>query len=136
MILNAVIGLLLAMVVAFDLKSKKVPSVFTTAIILILCIVNFNNIYFGIIAFVFAWLLFEFEFISGVADIKVIVIIGLMCSSMLGIFALMIFVAIYGAIYKIAFGLILKKDAVAFTLPLLLIYFTMWILSYSIGGIF
>lgn len=136
MIINIVITILLAMIVAFDLKTKKVPSIFTTAIILMLCIINIQNIPFGIIAFVFAWFLYEFDFIKGLADVKVITIIGLMCSSLVGIFALIIFVAVYGAIYQIAFRVILKKEEHAFTLPLFLIYLTMLILSYSIEGIF
>ena len=135
-IINLVVAILLAIVVGFDLKSKKVPAILTTAIILALSIVNINNLQFGIIAFIFGWLLYEFNCIEGLADVKVITIIGLMCSSLYGIFALIILVTIYGAIYRAAFGVILKKDAIAFTLPLFLIYITMWILSNFKGGIF
>lgn len=134
--INIVVAILLAIVVGFDLKTQKVPAILTTAIILVLSIVNFNNIQFGIIAFIFGWLLYEFDFIGGLADVKVITIIGLMCSNMFGIFALIILVTLYGAIYRAAFKLILKKKSVAFTLPLFLIYITMWILSAKIGGIF
>src|SRR5690606_7021811 len=132
---NIVVLIFLAIVVGFDLKTKKVPAMLTTAIILVLTIVNFNNINYGIIAFVFAWFLYEFDFIGGLADVKVITIIGLMITGIYGIFALMILVTIYGAIYRAAFGLILKKEVVAFTLPLFLIYITLWIISGHIGGI-
>lgn len=135
-IINLIVAILLAGVVAFDLKTKKVPAILTTAIILLLCFVNFNNIMFGAIAFVFGWLLYEFEFIEGLADVKVITIIGLMITSLFGIAALIILVTIYGAIFRAAYGLILKKKAVAFTLPLFLIYLTLWALSGRLGGIF
>ena len=134
--INIVVAILLAMVVGFDLKSKQVPAILTTAIILALSILNIDHLQYGIIAFIFGWFLYEFDFIGGIADVKVITIIGLMCSSLFGIFAMIILVTIYGTIYKIAFGLILKKDAVAFTLPLFLIYITMWILSGFKAGIF
>lgn len=134
--LNLVVAILLAIVVGFDIKSKQIPAILTTSIILILSIVNVDHLHFGVIAFIFGWLLYEFEFFEGLADVKVITAIGLMCSSMFGIFALIILVTIYGAIYRIAFGQILKKKAIAFTIPLFLIYLTMWILSSRIGGIF
>ena len=134
--LNIVVAILLAIVVGFDLKTKKIPAIFTTAIILVLAIVNIEHIQFGAIAFIFGWFLYEFEFIEGLADVKVITIIGLMCSSIFGIIALIMLVTIYGTMYKAAFGLILKKKAVAFTLPLFLIYITMWILSNFKEGIF
>jgi len=134
--LNLVVGILLAIVVGFDMKKHEVPAVLTTSIIFILAMVNINHIQFGAVAFVFGWLLYEFEFFEGIADVKVITAIGLMCSSLLGIFALIILVTIYGTIYRAAFGLILKKKAIAFTVPLFLIYLTMWILSSRMGGIF
>lgn len=134
--INFVVAILLAIVVGFDLKSKQVPAILTTSIILVLSILNIAHLQYGIIAFIFGWLLFEFDFIGGLADVKVITIIGLMCSSLFGIFGMIILVTLYGSIYKIAFGMILKKDAVAFTLPLFLIYITMWILSGFMRGIF
>ena len=134
--LNLVVATLLAIVVGFDIKAKQVPAILTTSIILVLSIVNVDHLQFGAIAFIFGWLLYEFEFFEGLADVKVITAIGLMCSSMFGIFALIILVTIYGAIYRAAFGLILKKKAIAFTVPLFLIYLTMWFLSSRMGGIF
>jgi len=135
-VLNLVVALLLSIVVGFDIKKHQVPAILTTSIILVLSIVNMDHLQFGAIAFVFGWLLYEFEFFEGLADVKVITAIGLMCSSLFGIFALIILVTIYGTIYRTAFGLILKKKAIAFTVPLLLIYLTMWLLSSRMGGIF
>lgn len=134
--LNIVVGVLLLGVVIFDIKSKQVPAIFTTAIILLLSIANIDHLQFGAIAFVFGWFLYEFEFIEGLADVKVITIIGLMLTSLYGLIALIILVTIYGTIYRAAFRLILKKEVVAFTVPLFLIYLTLWILSHFQGGIF
>lgn len=136
MILNIAIMLLLSIVVGFDIKTKKVPAIFTTSIILLLSIVNITHINYGIIAFVFGWFLYEFDFIGGLADVKMIIIIGLMCSNLFGIITMIILVTIYGAIYRAILGLIMKKEEVAFTVPLFLIYITMWILSGFLGGIF
>ena len=134
--LNLVVAVLLAIVVGFDIRSKQIPAILTTSIILVLSIVNVDNLQFGVIAFIFGWLLYEFEFFEGLADVKVITAIGLMCSSMFGIFTLIILVTIYGAIYRVAFGIIVKRKAIAFTVPLFLIYLTMWFLSSKVGGIF
>lgn len=127
LIINIVVVVLFAIVVYFDLKSHEIPAFFTTSILFILSIVNFANIPYGIIALIFAWMLYETDFMKGIADVKMIAAIGLMCSSIYAIISLVILVTVYGALYKIMMNVALKKKEIAFTLPLLLCYLIMWI---------
>ncbi len=127
LIINIVVAVLLAIVVLFDLKNHTIPAFFTTSILFVLSIVNFANIPYGIIALIFAWMIYETDFIEGIADVKMIVAIGLMCSSLYAIISLVILVTIYGALYKIMMRVALKKEEIAFTLPLFLCYLIMWI---------
>lgn len=86
MIIELIIFCALILYSYFDLKEHAVPSVFTTAVILFLLLVQPQNLIWGVSAFVFGLLLYEFDFLGGrffggVADIKVMTIIGLMITS-------------------------------------------------------
>lgn len=83
-----------------DIKYKAVPSVFLTALMFVVGILRIENIPFGILAGVFAWvikdIIFEYKGLDfGVADIKIIVVIGLLIPTMqmflifLGVFSLL-----------------------------------------------
>ncbi len=85
-----------------DLKYRAVPSVFLTAALFIVLIMRIENLQYGIMAFVFAWLIKDILSIKniefGVADIKIMATIGLFIMTMngflifIGIFALFQFV--------------------------------------------
>ena len=120
-----------------DLKTKKVPAFLTTAIIFIVATVNMINLNFGILhlsfgvlAFIFAYLLYELDFIGGVADIKVIVIIGMMIANLSTFFIFITIVMIFGLVYKIIWRYILKKpegSEIPFIISLWVVYVVLWI---------
>ncbi len=95
-----IIGVFLCLLGAsfLDLKYRAIPSVFLTGLMFAVAIVRFEYLQYGILAGIFAWmmkdLIFEFNGLDfGVADIKIMIIIGLILSSrmefllMIGIFA-------------------------------------------------
>lgn len=86
-----------------DLKYRAIPSVFLTTLLFIVAIVRIDFIPLGVLAGIFAWLMkdliFEYNGLDfGVADIKIIAIIGLMLHTrfeflmMIGVFSIFQFV--------------------------------------------
>jgi len=135
--LTAIVFLFLLIISLIDLKTKKVPAFLTTAIILAVAMVNMVDISygilhlgFGVIAFIFAYLLYELDFIGGVADIKVIVIIGMMLSELSVFFMFFILLMMFGVAYKIIWRYALKKpegSEIPFIISLWAGYSILWI---------
>lgn len=95
MILELIVFVAIAVFAYLDWKSHAVPSFATTTVILALLLINQQNLIWGISAFVFGWLLYEFDFLGGrffggIADVKVVTIIGLMISDLQQFASLMV----------------------------------------------
>lgn len=106
MILEILIGVILLIFAIIDLKYKAIPSFLTTIVILALVLINYNNLVFGIAGAIFGLFLFEFNFLKeryfgGIADIKVMTIIGLMISSLTQFSIMMIILMGLGVITTI-----------------------------------
>lgn len=87
MILELIVFLAIAVFAYLDWRSHSVPSFATTTIILALLLIQPENLIWGVSAFTFGWLLYEFDFLGGrffggIADVKVVTIIGMMISSL------------------------------------------------------
>ena len=83
MILEILIFIAIVVFAIFDLKDHAVPSFATTTVILALLLIQPQNLIWGVSAFTFGWLLYEFDFLGGrffggIADVKVVTIIGMM----------------------------------------------------------
>lgn len=90
-----------------DIKYKAVPSVFLTGLLFIVAIMRIENINFGILAGLFAWiirdLIYEYNGLDfGMADIKIMAVIGLLIPTM-NMF--LIFVGIF-SIFQFAYTLV------------------------------
>jgi len=137
MALEVVILVLLGIVAVIDLFIKKVPSIFLTGIIFVVAMVSFHDLQygmlhlsFGILAFIFAYLLYEGKFIGGVADIKVLVIIGMMVFNIPSFFMFILFTLLFGIIWKVSYKYFLKKPShyeAPFIPALLLVYICLFI---------
>lgn len=135
--LTMTVFVFLLIISLIDLRTKKVPAFLTTALIFAIAMVNMVDINygilhlsFGLLAFIFAYLLYELNFIGGVADIKVIVIIGMMIAEFSTFFIFMAMIMIFGLAYKVAWKYILKKpeDAeIPFIISLWAVYIILWI---------
>jgi len=86
-----------------DLKYKSVPSVLLTGLLFLVAIMRIENLAFGILAGIFAWLIKDlindFNGLDfGIADIKILIVIGFLVPTMnfflifIGIFSLFQFV--------------------------------------------
>jgi len=87
----------------------------------------------GIMAFVFAWLLYEGEFIGGLADVKFIVIIGLLVKSVPTFFAMVLVILFVGMAYKIIVFKFLKKNKDE-EIPFIPALFCVYVILFLIKG--
>lgn len=134
-IVNAVILLALIIIAVIDIWKKKVPSFLTTLAILITFIFYFDNLIHGIIALLFGLILYEMDWMGGIADLKGTIILGLLAPTMFWALITPLFVVIIGNIYIISVKKISKeKDPVAFFPIFPIIYVGLWIL-YVYGGV-
>lgn len=111
------LGILVIMAI-IDWKYKQIPSVFLTGTLFVTMMIQLFSplqttifhLTAGLTMFVFAWMLYEADFIGGIADVKIITIIGLMLENYWMIFITVILILLYGVFYKIIFRYVLKKD--------------------------
>lgn len=96
-----VLAIFLLIFSIIDLKFKQIPSVFLTGVLFIILALNPGNIYFGLLSVIFALFLYEFDFIGGIADIKVMAMIGLVISSITSLAIFLLIMMIYGIAWKI-----------------------------------
>jgi len=116
-----------------DFKHKEFPAVLTSGALFVVAIAKFQNIEFGLLAFILAWFLMEFDFFGGTADLKVITMMGFFVSS-LGLFLIFtMLVVIFGTTYKLLMVKVVKMketDEIAFVPILFVVYITLNIVRY------
>lgn len=132
---------LLLVIAIIDWKFKSVPSIFLTGLLFVVAMVNFVDFNWGVfhlsmgaMAFIFAWLLYEGQFISGIADVKVLSIIGLMINSIPMFFVFVLVTLLMGMSYKLIFRFILKKDQFE-EIPFIPALVCVYIVLFLIGGV-
>jgi hypothetical protein len=134
-IVNAVILLALIIIAIIDIWKKKVPSFITTLTILLAFIFYFDNLTYGIIALLFGLTLYEMDWMSGIADLKGTVILGLLAPTMFWALVTPLFIVVIGNAYIFCVKKISKeRDPVAFFPIFPIIYIGLWIL-YVKGGV-
>jgi len=132
------IGFFLLIMSLLDIKDKKMPSILPTAIILFSAIASYffyQTLVFGILAFIFALLLYEFNWYGGRADIKAMVIIGFTLISLNQFYVFMTLSVLIGFFYTLIFRGIMKVPAhknVPFVPAIFLIYLTLCIMRFLI----
>ena len=138
--LAIVLVFILIAVALIDLRFKEIPSIFLTGILFAVMMLQLFQypasifpIASGLTMFVFAWLLYEGDFIGGIADVKVITIIGLMLSSYTYIFIAILLILLYGFVYKLLYRYLLKKDKHD-EVPFIPCLTSVYIILYLIGG--
>ena len=121
-----IVGLFLLICSIIDWKVKKIPSIFLTGMIFAVAVLNPANLWFGVMAFIMGYLLMEADFFSGVADLKMITIIGFMISSRNVLLTVIFGFYLFGLLWKvlIKWRLPNEKD-VAFVPVFLFIYLTL-----------
>jgi len=90
-----------------DIKYKAVPSVALTSLLFVVAVMRIDNLYFGVLAGLLAWiikdLIADFSGLDfGMADIKIMIMMGLMIPTM-NFF--LIFIGVF-AIFQLAYTLV------------------------------
>jgi len=102
-------AILIFLITLIDIKTKRVPSILLSGLLLVAGILNFSNISYGLLALTYAWFLIDSDFIKGMGDVKVIGIIGLFISNLHVFFLFMILIVFYGVVYKWCLLFIMKE---------------------------
>lgn len=119
---------LFLIMIFFDVRKKAIPSILSTAVVFVMAVVNLAHLPYAIIMFIFAWFLYEAGMYGGLADVKMITAIGFLLSSMFGVYAFIIVLTIYTAIYNVLMRMGLKIEGeYAGTIPIFLSYLIIWI---------
>lgn len=120
-----------------DLKYKSVPSVLLSLMIFVVLLLRPDNLLFGVIAFVFAWVIRDLisdvagmEF--GVADIKIMVIIGLLLANFTSLIIMLISFSIFQFAYTVIWRWKVAKEGEMPFIPCLLAVYVALLL---IGGV-
>ena len=131
--IEAFVLLTLILLTIIDLKRKEFPAILTSGLLFVVALTKFNNLEFGIMAFILGWFLMEAEFYEGVADLKIITILGFFITQMGMFFLFTIMILVYGVVYKVLMVKIVKqKKETAFIPVLLAVYITLIIIQYII----
>jgi hypothetical protein len=120
-----------------DLKYKAVPSVLLTGMIFAVLLLRPDNLLFGVIAGVFAWIIrdlisdvAEMEF--GMADIKIMIIIGLLLANFTSLMIMIGAFSIFQFAYTVIWRWKVAKDGEMPFIPCLLAVYISLIL---VGGV-
>ena len=121
----------------FDLKYKAVPSVMLSGLIFVVLLMRPQNLLFGVILLSFGVMIKDlihdvagFDF--GVADLKILIVIGLMFTSSHVMFVFLVVFAILQFVYVALWrSFISKEDLLPFIPVLLAVYVTLML----IGGV-
>jgi prepilin signal peptidase PulO-like enzyme (type II secretory pathway) len=129
-------GLILFILALIDLKYKAIPSVFLTLILFVMLVIRFENLKYGLLAGVFAYLVYELTTYNktqfGVADIKVMIMIGLLIGNL---FNFLIFLGCFGVGQLVYVFINLKYSKNNNTeLPFIPMFFALYI-TMAIGGV-
>jgi hypothetical protein len=125
--------LVLILLAFIDIKKKEFPAILTSGLLFVVAIVKFNNIEFGLLAFVLGWFLMEADFFKGIADLKIITILGFFITEMGMFFILVIMILIFGVVYKVLMVKVVKqKNETAFIPVLLAVYIALQLIQYLI----
>ena len=113
-----------------DYRVRVLPSVMLTAMLFVVAFLNPANLWFGIMGFIVAWMLYELDYFSGVADIKVMTMIAFMLSTTSIFLGYILLVSFFGLVWKVLIKWRMKGETeVAFLPVFLFIYITLLMLG-------
>ena len=138
MIFPALILIILGVLVLasyLDIKYKAVPSVILTSMILAVLLLRPDNIYFGIVAFVFAILIKDLiNDVAGLdfgnADIKIFIVMGLLINNGASMILLIIIFLVFQFVYTLLWRwLVSNEDELPFIPCLTAVYIAMMLIG-------
>lgn len=126
-----VIGAFLLLVSIIDWKLKVIPSILLTSMLFAVAFLNPANLWFGIMAFIVAYLLYEMSYFE-VADIKVMTMLGFLVNTTNWFFALVVLTVAFGLVWITFVKYRLKKEKGVAFLP---VFFFVYVALHLLGGI-
>lgn len=123
---------LIALISLIDLKTRQIPSIFLTGILFITFSLNLSTLPFLLLTGIVAWLLYEADFYGGIADVKVMLILGATITSLNYEFLLIILTLLFGFAWKLIWFFKLKasdKDEIPFIPVFLLVYIALLVVQ-------
>lgn len=127
-----IFGAILLIFSIIDWKVRAIPSVFLTAFLFVVAVLHPANLFFGIMAFIMAYLLYEFDFFSGIADIKIMTMIGFLIYSMNFLFIFIGLVVVFGFLWKLFIKWRMKKATNTAFVP---VFFFIYVTLLILGGV-
>lgn len=118
-----IVGLFLVVFSIIDLKTHAIPSIFLTAGLFMVAVLNPANLWFGIMGFIMAYLLFEADFFSGIADIKIMAMLSFLVCTTNWFFLMILLTVVYGFVWKALIKWRFKKEKECAFIPVFLIIF-------------
>jgi Flp pilus assembly protein protease CpaA len=91
-----IVGVVLIIFSLMDIKVRAIPSILLTGMLFVVAFINVANLWFGIMGFMMAYLLYESGFFGGVADIKVMALLSFMVNTTNWLLLLILLTCIYG----------------------------------------
>jgi len=138
MIFSALIMITLGVLIFasyLDIKYKAVPSVILTSMIFAVLLLRPENVYFGLVAFVFAILIKDLiSDVAGLdfgnADIKIFIVMGLLIGNLTNLFLLIIIFLIFQFVYTLVWRWrVSNEDELPFIPCLTAVYIAMTLLG-------
>lgn len=131
-----VVAVFLLIISIIDFKFRAVPSIFLTGMLFVVAFISISlnpmSLNLGILGFIMAYLLYEAGFFSGIADVKVMVIISLMLLNTYWLLGFFVLVGIFGITWKGIVKIRFNKEAEFAFIPTFLFTYIAMIL---LGGI-
>lgn len=138
MIFTALILIILGVLILasyLDIKYKAVPSVILTSMIFVVLLLRPENIYFGVVAFVFAILIKDLiNDVAGLdfgnADIKIFIVMGLLIGNLASLMMLIIIFLCFQFIYTLLWRyFVSNEDEMPFIPCLTAVYIAMMLIG-------
>lgn len=130
--LIGIVGMFLLIVSIIDIKTRSIPSILLTGMLFVVAFLTPTHLWFGIIGFIIAYLMFEADFFSGIADIKVMTMLSFMIGTINWMFALIILTLLFGFVWKVLIKWRFKKMKDYAFLP---VFFFIYLALTILGGI-
>jgi prepilin signal peptidase PulO-like enzyme (type II secretory pathway) len=136
-ILPLIVFIALTVTAYIDIKYKKIPSIALTLLLFLVVAIGLQtpaNLGYGILAGIFGLLMYEFaegnNTSFGIADVKVLTIMGFMISTITGFATFLITFAVVQLFYIGYYKFVLKKKGeIPFIPALVIVYILTWILG-------
>ena len=114
-----------------DLKYKEIPSVFLTGVLIILLVTKLTNLNLVILSLMFSILYYEFDFLKGLADIKVMTMLGFFMNNFSQVIIMSFLVLFYGIVYTYLYKTKIdkKSNEIPFIPVFVFVFLTMLVLQ-------